>query len=413
MTTSAAPAGAAVPLVLGSCASFQAGAALATRLFPVAGAPGATLLRLGLAAVALLAIARPRVRGWQRAQWRPVLLYGASLAGMNGFYYAALARLPLGVAVTIQFLGPLTLSAALSRRWRDAGWVALAVGGVLALGVAGRQGSGAGGGLDPAGVGFALVSAAFWALYIAAGSRASAAVPGRAGLAVAMTAGALTLVPFGARGAWHAAGRPVPMLLAAGVAILASVVPYTLELAAMRRAPRRVFGILLSLDPALATLAGWLLLGQRTPLVAVAAVAAVITASAGSTLSARETARPAPLQELAGPVAELAEGGDLGDGVAVGPVGADAGVGGVPACGRLGVKPVDGPDPAAQRPQQVGALGAVVGAGVAADDDHAVPGQAAALLLKEPGQHGAVVAVPVAADHPRARQQQPGVDHAR
>src|SRR5215470_17642581 len=106
---------AAVPLVLGSCASFQVGAALATRLFPVAGAPGATLLRLGIAAVALVAIARPRVRGWRRAQWRPVLLYGVSLAGMNGFYYAALARLPLGAAVTIQFVGPLTLSAALSR----------------------------------------------------------------------------------------------------------------------------------------------------------------------------------------------------------------------------------------------------------------------------------------------------------
>src|SRR5215469_13343262 len=286
MTARATSATSAVPLVLGSCASFQAGAALATRLFPVAGAPGATLLRLGLAAVALLAITRPRVRGWQRAQWRPVLLYGASLAGMNGFYYAALARLPLSAAVTIQFLGPLTLSAALSRRWRDAGWVVLALLGVLALGMADRHGTGAG--LDLAGAGFALASAAFWALYILAGSRVSAAVPGRGGLAVAMTAGAVALVPFGARGAWHAAGRPLPMLIAFGVAMLASVVPYTLELAAMRRAPRRVFGILLSLDPALATLAGWLLLGQHTSLVAIAAVATVITASAGSTLGARD-----------------------------------------------------------------------------------------------------------------------------
>jgi inner membrane transporter RhtA len=181
--------GAAVPLVLGSCASFQVGAALATRLFPVAGAPGATLLRLGIAAVALLAITRPRVAGWQRAQWRPVLLYGASLAGMNGFYYAALARLPLGAAVAVQFLGPLTLSAALSRRWRDAGWVTLALLGVLTLGVAGHHGGGAGAGLDPA----------------------------------------------------------------------------------------------------LATLAGWLLLGQRPPPLMIAAVAIVITASAGSTLSARES----------------------------------------------------------------------------------------------------------------------------
>jgi inner membrane transporter RhtA len=274
----------AVLLVLGSCTSFQFGAALATHLFPVTGAVGATLLRLGLAAIVLLAITRPNVRGWNRAQWRSVILYGVSLAGMNGFYYAALARLPLSAAVTIQFLGPLTLAAALSRRWRDGGWIVLALLGVLTLGVADRHGSG--GGLDPLGVALALVSAAFWALYIVAGSRASAAVPGRSGVAVAMTAGALVLLPFGTIGALHAVGRPGPMLLALGVALLASVVPYTLEFAAMRRAPRRVFGILLSLDPALATLAGWLLLGQRSSPVAIAAVGVVITASVGSTLLA-------------------------------------------------------------------------------------------------------------------------------
>ncbi len=276
----------AVLLVVGSCTSFQFSAALATHLFPVAGAWGATLLRLGLAALVLLAVTRPRVREWRRAQWRPVLLYGISLAGMNGFYYAALARLPLSAAVTIQFLGPLTLAAALSRRWRDAGWIVLALLGVLTLGAAHRHGSGSG--LDPVGVGFALISAAFWALYIMAGSRASAAVPGRGGLAVAMTVGALVLLPLGALGAGHVigAGRPLPMLLALGVALLGSVLPYSLELAAMRRLPRRVFGILLSLDPALATLAGWLLLGQPSSPVAIAAVATVIVASVGSTLSA-------------------------------------------------------------------------------------------------------------------------------
>jgi inner membrane transporter RhtA len=276
----------AVLLVLGSCTSFQFGAALATHLFPVTGAVGATLLRLGLAAIVLLAVTRPRVRGWSRAQWRSVILFGVSLAGMNGFYYASLARLPLSAAVTIQFLGPLTLSAALSRRWRDGCWIVLALLGVLTLGLADRHGGG--GGLDPLGVVFALISAAFWALYIVAGSRAGAAVPGRSGVAVAMTVGALVLLPLGALGAGHVVGRPAPMLLALGVALLASVVPYTLEFAAMRRAPRRVFGILLSLDPALATLAGWLLLGQRSSPVAIAAVAVVITASVGSTLSARD-----------------------------------------------------------------------------------------------------------------------------
>ena len=301
MTTTSAPPAAATPrqsagatgrpetavlLVLGSCTSFQFGAALATHLFPVAGAVGATLLRLGLAAVVLLAVTRPRVRGWSGMQWRSVILFGVSLAGMNGFYYAALARLPLSAAVTIQFLGPLTLSAALSRRWRDGGWIVLALLGVLTLGLADRHG---GGGLDPLGVAFALVSAAFWALYIVAGTRAGDAVPGRDGVAVAMTAGAVVLLPFGALGAWHVVGRPGPMLLALGVALLASVVPYTLEFAAMRRAPRRVFGILLSLDPALATLAGWLLLRQHSSPVAIAAVAVVIAASVGSTLSARDS----------------------------------------------------------------------------------------------------------------------------
>ena len=283
--------GAAVLLVLGSCTSLQAGAALALRLFPVGGAPGATLLRLALAAAVLLGVTRPRVRGWRPTQWRAVGLYGISVAGTNGFFYAALARLPLGTAVTIQFLGPLTLAAVLSRRWRDAGWVLLAVAGVLTLGLAGRPDGGTGHALDPVGVALVLVSAAFWALYIVAGSRASAAVPGRGGLAVAMTAGALVLLPFGADGAVRVAGRPHLLLVALGTAVLASVVPYTLELAAMRRAPRRVFGILLSLEPAVATLAGWVLLGQRTGPVAIAAVALVIAASAGAALTARA---PAP-----------------------------------------------------------------------------------------------------------------------
>jgi inner membrane transporter RhtA len=279
--------GTAVLLVLGSCTSLQAGAALAVRLFPVTGTPGATLLRVAIAAGVLVVVTRPRVRAWRPSQWRAVGLYGISIAGTNGFFYAALARLPLGTAVTIQFLGPLTVAAVLSRRRRDIGWVLLAVTGVLTLGLLGRHGGGDGHALDPVGVALVLVSAAFWALYIVAGSRASAAVPGRGGLAVAMTVGALVLLPFGARGALHVAGRPHLILIAFGTAVLASVVPYTLELAAMRRAPRRVFGILLSLEPAVATLAGWVLLGQRTAPAAVAATGLVVLASVGAALGAK------------------------------------------------------------------------------------------------------------------------------
>jgi inner membrane transporter RhtA len=280
---------AAMLLVLGSCTSVEIGAALAMRLFPVTGAPGATLLRLGVAAAVLLGATRPRVRAWQASQWRAVVLYGISLAGTNGFFYAALARLPLGTAVTIQFLGPLTLAAVLSRRGRDIGWVLLAVTGVLTLGLTASRGE-TGHPLDTVGVACALVSAAFWAMYIVTGARASTAVPGRGGLAVAMTVGALVLLPFGAYGAWHVAGQSGQshlLLIALGTAVLGSVVPYTLELAAMRRAPRRVFGILLSMEPAVATLAGWLLLSQRTGPIAIAAIGTVVLASTGSVLGAR------------------------------------------------------------------------------------------------------------------------------
>jgi inner membrane transporter RhtA len=279
-------------LVLGSVSSLQAGAALAIGLFPVVGPAGATLLRLGIAAVVLLGAVRPRVRSWDAAQWRAVALYGISLAGTNGFFYAALARLPLGTVVTIQFLGPLALAAALSKRGRDVAWVLLAVTGVLVLGLTGSHGGADGHPLNPVGVAFSLASAAFWALYIVAGTRASAAVPGRGGLAVAMTIGALVLAPIGAHGAWHATGRPHLLLIALGTALLGSVVPYTLELAAMRRAPRRVFGILLSLEPAVAALAGWLLLGQRTGPVAIAGIAVVIFAATGSALGTKEAAEP-------------------------------------------------------------------------------------------------------------------------
>ncbi len=281
--------GPAILLVLGSCSSLQAGAALAIRLFPVLGASGATLVRVGLAAIVLLAVTRPRVRGWRRRQWQAVLLYGVSIAGTNAFFYAALARLPLGTAVTIQFLGPLTLSAALSRRMRDLGWVLLAVTGVAILGLTASHGTTAGGHgpLSLAGVAFALASGAFWATYIITGARVSATVPGRGGLAVAMSAGALVLLPFGALDAARIVQSPHLIPVAFGMAMLASVVPYSLELAAMRRAPKRVFGILLSLEPAVATMAGWLLLGQHASAVALAAVVIVVAASTGSALGVR------------------------------------------------------------------------------------------------------------------------------
>jgi inner membrane transporter RhtA len=273
-------------MVLGSCTSVQVGAALAMHLFPATGASGATLLRIGLAAGVLLVATRPGIRTWTRAQWRAVILFGLTLAGMNAFFYAAIARIPLGIAVTIEFLGPLTLSAAFSRRTRDLAWVLMALVGVVTLGLAGDSGSG--GSLDVAGVVFVLIAAVFWALYIQIGARVTAEVPGRGTLAVSMTIAALVLTPGGMRGAEHIADRPGLLLVAFGTALMASIVPYTLEFAAMSRIPRRAFGILLSLEPVVATLAGWLVLGQRVGPLALAAIVAVVAASFGSTLTAAQ-----------------------------------------------------------------------------------------------------------------------------
>ena len=277
--------GPAVLMILGSCASLQFGAALAAHLFPVTGAIGATVLRLGLAACLLLAITRPAVRGWTRQQWGVLVLFGICLAGMNGFFYAAISRIPLGIAVTIELLGPLVLTAVLSRRARDLVWVLLAACGVVALGWAGDGSAAAG--LDPLGVVFVLIAAVFWALYILTGSRAGAAVPGQGGLAVAITVATVLVLPFGAHGAGPALVQPHLLLIALGTSVLASVIPYTLEMAALRRLPRRVFGVLLSLEPAMAALAGWLLLSQEIGPVGAAAIALVVLASVGSTLSSR------------------------------------------------------------------------------------------------------------------------------
>lgn len=287
MTT--APTTPAVLMVLGSCASLQVGAALATRLFPVTGSSGATLLRLALAAGVLIAVARPAVHAWRRHQWGAVVVLGLCMAGMNGFFYAALARLPLGPALAIEFLGPLTVAALLSRRLRDFGWVALALGGIALFGFAGADAA-----LDPLGVGFVLLAALFWGLYIVAGARAGQAVAGTGGVAIALAVAATVLLPIGFHGAQAAFGSPGLVLVALGTGLLASAVPYSLEMAALRRLPKRVFGVLLALEPAVAAVAGWLLLDQSLGWLAVAAISLVVAAGVGSTVSARPAPAPAP-----------------------------------------------------------------------------------------------------------------------
>ena len=255
------------------------------------------MLRLVFSAILLLLIARPGLRGHSRDGWLAVLGFGVVLALMNALFYLALARLPLGVTVTIEVLGPLMLSIVASRRLSAWLWALIAFAGVVAL---------AGGGwdrLDPLGVLFALGAAASWALYILASARVGREFPGLDGLALAMTLGALIALPFGILSAGTALLRPDLLALGAAVAVLSSTIPYALELVALRRLPAAVFAILMSLSPATAALAGWVLLGQDLAWLELTGVALVIIASIGAVRSLSR-ARSAPMPEPADPFAE-------------------------------------------------------------------------------------------------------------
>jgi inner membrane transporter RhtA len=273
-----------VLLVLGSCASLQIGAAFATELFPVIGSWATTSLRLGIAAIVLLVWVRPSVRGWNRTQWISVVAFGFALAAMNASFYLAIDHIPLGVAVAIEFLGPLVLAAVLSHRARDLLWTGLALAGMALFFVQDSTGAGA---LDPVGVVAVLVAAAFWAAYILTSHRVGELVPGRSGLAIALAVAAVLLAPFGIGAAPSFVADPHLLLLGVGTAVLASVIPYSFEFAALRRLPRPVFGVLLSIEPVFATIAGALLLGQGVSLLTGVAIVLVVAASVGSTLTGR------------------------------------------------------------------------------------------------------------------------------
>ena len=261
---------------------MQFGAAFARTLFADLGPAGTVFLRLGFAAVLLLAFWRPDLRHHTRADLRLAGVFGLVLAGMNLTFYEALDRIPLGVAVTFEFVGPLGVAIAGSRRRLDLLWVALAATGILLL-----SDFGAGGGLDGLGVALAVGAGAFWAAYILLSARTGQAFADGSGLAIAMAVGAVSLIPVGVADA--GSGLLRPELLAAGlaVAILSSVIPYTLEIEALRRLPTHVFGVLMSMEPAVAALAGFAVLGQSLPARAIAAILCVVAASAGAARRAR------------------------------------------------------------------------------------------------------------------------------
>ncbi len=281
-----------VLLAVTAIVSVQFGNAIAGSFFDQVGPLGAAALRLGFAAAILLAVIRPRVRGWDRRTWLGVAALGAGLAGMNALIYLAIDRIPLGVAVTIDLLGPLAVAVAGTRRARDLAWVALAALGVVLLGLDGDGGS-----LDPLGLLLAAGAAAFWALYIVASARLGPRARGVDGLAMAMLVAALVVVPLGAAPAATAVGaQPVLLLTFAGIAVLTSAVPYALEFLALKRMPTRVFGVLSSLGPAVAALAGLVVLGQLLTGIQLIAIALVIAASIGAVASGRpRRVSPAPV----------------------------------------------------------------------------------------------------------------------
>lgn len=265
-----------VVLVAGGLFSQQFGAAVAALLFPQAGAAGMVSLRLALSALLLLAFCRPSVRGYGRDDWLVIAGFGLALGAMNIFFYQAIARIPLGAAVTLEVLGPLALSVLAARRRISWLWAGLALAGVVLLGRGGFDQ------LNFAGVAFALCAAAMWAAYIIFSARTGSRFPKIDGLALAMALGAVISLPFGVAEAGSTLVEPHILALGAAVAVLSSVLPYSLELLALRRMPAATFAVLLSLAPAIAATAGFVVLGQGLSVLEVLAIALVVAASAGA-----------------------------------------------------------------------------------------------------------------------------------
>jgi inner membrane transporter RhtA len=286
-----APVALAVGMLLISMVSYQCGASLAKHLFPQVGAQGATAYRLGLSALILLLWRRPwRRSGSSQRDWRALWGYGLAMGAMNLVFYMSLRTIPLGIAVALEFTGPLALALFGSRRLLDFVWIALVVAGLaLLLPLRGQMQA-----LDPVGVMYALAAGAGWALYIVLGRKAGAAYGGDA-VTLGTSIGALLAIPFGVAHAGSALLSATLLPYALGVAVLSSALPYSLEMVALTRLPARTFSTLLSLEPAVAAVAGVALLGERLSVLQWLAIVAIIVAAAGTALSVSRPTLTEPL----------------------------------------------------------------------------------------------------------------------
>jgi inner membrane transporter RhtA len=278
--------GTAVLLVVGAAVSVQIGAAVAKSLFDTLSPQGVVFLRLLFGSAALWAIARPQLRGRPRADLRLLAVLGVLLVTMNLFFYASLDRLPLGIAVTVEFLGPLGLAVIGSRRLLDLVWVVLAAGGVLMLA------DGGGDDVTVLGIVFALAAGVMWALFILVGTRVGQTFDGPTALAPAMLLGAALAAPWGIASAGDHLRDAQLIGAAVGVGLLSSALPWSLEMESMRRLPPAVLGVVVSIEPAVAALAGFLFLHEHLRLRAWLAIAMVIAASAGAALRRPPTVPP-------------------------------------------------------------------------------------------------------------------------
>ena len=268
-------------LMVGAIASVQFGSAIATTLFARVGPGGAVLLRLLSASIVLVALWRPPVRGRTRRELMLVIAFGLVLAGMNLAFYTALHRIPLGIAVSIEFLGPLAVAVGGSRRPVDLVWVVLAAVGIVALTHGGTRH------LSGVGVAFALAAGCLWAAYILLNARVGQAFEGGSGLALAMCVAAVAALPAGVIDGGAHLLEPRSLALGTAVGMLSSAIPYSFELEALRRIAVHVFGVLMSLEPAMAALAGLIVLGQGLSARELVGIALVVAASAGASLRSR------------------------------------------------------------------------------------------------------------------------------
>jgi len=280
-----------VAVLLVAMVSIQLGAVLAKGLFPKVGAAGATALRLALGSLVLLAVWRPwRMRPTAR-EVRSIVIYGLAMGWMNFFFYLSLSRIPLGIAVALEFTGPLAVAMAASHRAVDFLWIALAALGLLALLPLGFESKP----LPPLGIAFALAAGFCWALYIVFGQKAGAAHGGRTA-ALGTLVGAVVIVPLGIAHAGAALVAPAILPAACGVAVLSSALPYSLEMYALTRLPTRTFGVLMSLAPALGALSGLCFLGESLSAIQWVAIASIMLGSGGSAATSRP-AWPPPLAD--------------------------------------------------------------------------------------------------------------------